>query len=507
LPSYDIIIIGTGAGGGTMARALADTGARILVIERGDFVPVEAENWSPAAVWQDLRYRAQERWLDEDGREFAPYIHYGVGGNTKFWGSVLYRLRCEDFRATEHADGISPAWPIDYETLAPYYDRAEALYQVHGDATTDPTEPPRPPYAYAAVPHSPEMAEIVTGLRQQGLHPSSLPLGLLNPGQPGGCVLCDTCNSFPCKLQAKSDAETCGMRPAVQSGNVTLWTNTRARRLIAAAGGRRVEAVEVDRAGEVLRLEAQLFVVSCGAVNSAALLLRSATDRQPAGLANSSGMVGRRYMAHLATMMQGFRPLRKNTTVFQKTVAINDFYRPHADLPYPLGQIQSQGRTHGVMAQVVGNTIVPGIPLWAYDAWVARGVDWLVMSEDLPRTENRVTVESDGRIRLWYRPNNIAAHHRLVRETKRILRRLGFWMIVAHSHESKNTTHQCGTLCFGTDPRTSVLDPYCRTHDIDNLFVVDASFFPSSAAVNPGLTIIAQALRVADHIKSVDLHE
>jgi choline dehydrogenase-like flavoprotein len=507
LPSYDIIIIGTGAGGGTMARALADTGARILVIERGDFVPVEAENWSPAAVWQDLRYRAQERWLDEDGREFAPYIHYGVGGNTKFWGSVLYRLRCEDFRATEHADGISPAWPIDYETLAPYYDRAEALYQVHGDATTDPTEPPRPPYAYAAVPHSPEMAEIVTGLRQQGLHPSSLPLGLLSPGQPGGCVLCDTCNSFPCKLQAKSDAETCGMRPAVQSGNVTLWTNTHARRLIAAADGRRVEAVEVDRAGEVLRLEAQLFVVSCGAVNSAALLLRSATDRQPAGLANSSGMVGRRYMAHLATMMQGFRPLRKNTTVFQKTVAINDFYRPHADLPYPLGQIQSQGRTHGVMAQVVGNTIVPGIPLWAYDAWVARGVDWLVMSEDLPRTENRVTVESDGRIRLWYRPNNIAAHHRLVRETKRILRRLGFWMIVAHSHESKNTTHQCGTLCFGTDPRTSVLDPYCRTHDLDNLFVVDASFFPSSAAVNPGLTIIAQALRVADHIKSVDLHE
>jgi choline dehydrogenase-like flavoprotein len=507
LPSYDIIIIGTGAGGGTMARALADTGARILVIERGDFVPVEAENWSPAAVWQDLRYRAQERWLDEDGREFAPYIHYGVGGNTKFWGSVLYRLRCEDFRATEHADGISPAWPIDYETLAPYYDRAEALYQVHGDATTDPTEPPRPPYAYAAVPHSPEMAEIVTGLRQQGLHPSSLPLGLLNPGQPGGCVLCDTCNSFPCKLQAKSDAETCGMRPAVQSGNVTLWTNTHARRLIAAADGRRVEAVEVDRAGEVLRLEARLFVISCGAVNSAALLLRSATDRQPAGLANSSGMVGTRYMAHLATMMQGFRPLRKNTTVFQKTVAINDFYRPHADLPYPLGQIQSQGRTHGVMAQVVGNTIVPGIPLWAYDAWVARGVDWLVMSEDLPRTENRVTVESDGRIRLWYRPNNIAAHHRLVRETKRILRRLGFWMIVAHSHESKNTTHQCGTLCFGTDPRTSVLDPYCRTHDLDNLFVVDASFFPSSAAVNPGLTIIAQALRVADHIKSVDLHE
>ena len=280
MPSYDIIIIGTGAGGGTMARALADTGARILVVERGDFVPVEAENWSPTAVWRDLRYRARERWLDEDGREFSPYIHYGVGGNTKFWGSVLYRLRREDFQATEHADGISPAWPIDYDTLAPYYDRAEALYQVHGDAHADPTEPPRPPYAHAAVPHSPEMAEIVTRLRQQGLHPSSLPLGLLNPGQPGGCVLCDTCNSFPCKLQAKSDAETCGMRPAVA---VLERHAVRPTRVATAAHHVRRRPQGRCRGGRAgwrnpSPRGARLFVVSCGAVNSAALLLRSATE-------------------------------------------------------------------------------------------------------------------------------------------------------------------------------------------------------------------------------------
>jgi choline dehydrogenase-like flavoprotein len=505
LPGYDIIIIGTGAGGGTMARALAPSGARILVIERGDYVPVEAENWSPAAVWHDQRYRAREQWLADDGRAFTPYTHYGVGGNTKFWGSVLYRLRKEDFHATEQADGVSPAWPIDYETLAPYYDRAEALYQVHGDASDDPTEPPRAPYPFPAIPHAPEMAAIVDRLRQQGLHPSSLPLGLLNPLEPGGCILCDTCNSFPCRLHAKSDAETCGVRPALQSSNVTLWTNTIARRLIASADGRRVEAVEVERAGETIRLEARTVVVSCGAVNSAALLLRSATSRQPTGLANSSGMVGTRYMAHHATMMEGFHPLRRNTTVFQKTVAINDFYRARAEQAYPLGQIQSQGRTHGVMAQVVGKTIVPGIPLWAYDWWVARGVDWLVMSEDLPSAGNRVTVASDGRIRLSYRPNNLTAHRQLVAETKRILRRLGFWLIVAHSHKTANTTHQCGTLCFGTDPRRSVLDPYCRAHDVDNLFVADASFFPSSGAVNPGLTIIAQALRVADHISTTDL--
>jgi choline dehydrogenase-like flavoprotein len=206
-------------------------------------------------------------------------------------------------------------------------------------------------------------------------------------------------------------------------------------------------------------------------------------------------------MAHLATMMQGFHPFRPNETVFQKTVAINDFYRCGPDAPYPLGQIQSQGRTHGVMAQ----TVVPWIPLWAYEAWVSRGVDWLVMSEDLPSVENRVMVERDGRIRLEYSPNNTVPHRRLVKETARILRRLGFWLVVKHSHGNRNTTHQCGTLCFGTDPRTSVLDPFCRAHDVENLFVVDASFFPSSAAVNPGLTIAAQALRVADHMLAHDL--
>jgi choline dehydrogenase-like flavoprotein len=210
-------------------------------------------------------------------------------------------------------------------------------------------------------------------------------------------------------------------------------------------------------------------------------------------------------MAHLATMMQGFHPFRPNDTVFQKTVAINDFYFRGPDADYPLGHVQSQGRTHGIMAKVVGDTIVPGIPLWAYDAWVSRGVDWLAMSEDLPREENRVTVDADGHIRLHYTPNNLEAHGRLVREMTRILHRLGFWKVMAHSHKSRNTTHQCGTLCFGTDPRTSVLDPFCRTHDVGNLFVVDASFFPSSAAVNPGLTIIAQALRVADHIRDTHL--
>ena len=502
---YDVVIIGSGAGGATVARSLAPTGARILILERGEAVPREAENWSPTAVWRDLRYRAADRWFDERGDAFTPYTHYCVGGNTKFWGSVLYRLRREDFGELQHRGGMSPAWPIDYDTLAPYYDRAEALFGVRGQAGVDPTDPPRGPFPHPPVPHAPAVQALVDDLRRLGLHPSHLPLGVLDPGGATGCVLCNTCNSFPCRLGAKSDAEVCCIEPAVRHANVELWTRSVARRLVTDPSGARVVAVEMERDGQQVRVEAGLVVVSCGAANSAALLLRSASDRHPEGLANSSGLVGRRYMAHLATMMQAFHPFRRNDTVFQKTVAINDYYFGGPGTAYPLGHIQSQGRTHGVMAKVVGDTIVPGIPLAAYEAWVARGVDWLAMSEDLPNPQNRVVLGTGGRLELHYTPNNVAAHDQLVGEAKRMLKRLGFWVVMSHSHKTRNTTHQCGTLCFGHDPRASVLDPFCRTHDVANLFVVDASFFPSSGAVNPGLTIVAQALRAADHIRDTAL--
>ncbi len=501
---FDLIIIGTGAGGATVLHAMAATGARILVVERGERVPREDQNWDPAAVWKDLRYRTTETWVDEQGQPFTPYMHYGVGGNTKFWGSVLLRLRREDFGEVEHAGGVSPAWPIDYDTLAPYYDRAEELYRVRGKAGEDPTEPARGPFPYPAVPHAAGMQKLVDRMRRIGLHPSSLPLGLIDPGAAGGCILCDTCNSFPCKMGAKSDSEVCCVDPALGYDNVTLWTGTLARRLMTDGPGRRVVAVELERDGELVQVRAPIVVAACGAANSAALLLRSATAEHPDGLANTSGLVGRRYMAHLATMMQGFHPFRPNDTVFQKTVAINDFYFGGAISRYPLGHIQSQGRTHGIMAKVVGDGVIPGIPLRYYDAWVARGVDWLAMSEDLPDLENRVMLDSQGRVRLHYRANNLAPHLELVATMRRLLRRLGFWKVMTHSHRTKNTTHQCGTLLFGRDPARSVLDPFCRTHDIPNLFVVDASFFPSSAAVNPSLTIIAQALRVADHIKETE---
>ena len=502
---YDVVIIGSGAGGGTMAYALSASGARVLILERGDFVPQEEENWSPRAVWEERRYQTKERWVAETGRELSPYTHYSIGGNTKFWGSVLFRLRREDFHDVQHVDGVSPAWPIDYETLEPYYDRAECLYHVHGQHGVDPTEPPRRPYPYEPIAHEPRVAALVEQLKHQGLHPSPLPLGMLRPGERDGCVRCNTCNSFPCKVHAKSDADVCCVRPALQRPNVTLWPGAYAQRLITDGAGRKIVAVDVERKGETIRVEGGLFVVSCGAVNSAALLFRSANDAHPDGLGNSSGLLGRRYMAHLATMMEAIDPHAANDTVFQKTVAINDYYFRGPDSDYPLGQIQSQGRVHGIMAKLHAPWWGRRIPLRAYDWWVGHGFDWLIMSEDLPHDENRVRLDAQGRISLHYRQSNVRAHEELVSETKRILHRLGLRFPVAHSLGTSNTTHQCGTACFGSDPCRSVLDPFCRSHDVSNLFVVDASFFPSSAAVNPGLTIAAQALRVADHIMETEL--
>jgi choline dehydrogenase-like flavoprotein len=472
---YDLVIIGSGAGGGTIAHALADSPARVLILERGDFVPQEPENWNPEAVWKHLRYQAGERWLTDKGQEFRPYTHYNVGGNTKFWGSVLYRLRREDFQALEHMDGVSPAWPIDYDTLAPYYDRAERLYHVHGEAGTDPTEPPRGAFPYAPIPHSDGMAAIVDQLRRQGLHPSSLPLGIRD-----GCVLCNTCNSFACQIHAKSDAEVCCVRPARERQNVELWTNAYATRLLTNASGGTI-AAEVD--GGTRRSNHPVCIL---VQHRSAALTRPANDKHHW----TGSRIGRRYMAHLATMMQGFHPFRKNASVFQKTVAINDFYLRGPDAPYPLGQIQSQGAPRRV-----AQTVVPQPPLSARLVG-ARGR--LAAMSDLERRQPHHG-GSHRRIRLNYRPNTLELH--LVKETRRILHRLGFWVVITHSHGSKNTTHQCGTLVFGADPRHSVLDLHCRAHDVENLFVVDASFFPSAAAVNPGLTIIAQALRVATTLR------
>ena len=495
--AYDVIVVGAGVGGGAMANRLAEAGATVLVIERGTRLPREADNWSVKAVFHEKRYATKETWRDREGQEFNPSTYYYVGGNSKFFGAATVRFRAEDFEELQHEGGVSPAWPIRYADLAPYYDVAERLLGTHGTAGMDPCEPPRSgPMPHPAIGHEPEVQAFDTRLREKGLHPFPLPIAVdLHLG--GRCIRCRTCDGFACKLGAKNDAEVRLVDPALATGNVDLVLESKVHRLVTDASGKRVEAVEIEQGGERRVIGGGLFVSSAGAINSAALLLRSANDKHPRGLGNNaSDQLGRNYMAHNNTAMMAVNPLRCNRVTFQKSLCINDFYLANEVRPYPMGNVQGLGKLQGGM--LTAN--MKAVPEWLMSWFADRSVDWWIMSEDLPHPDNRVTIDSDGKIRLSYTPNNLKSHGELVRHWTRLMRSLGYPIIITQKMDIKVAMHQCGTARFGTDPKTSVLDPFCKVWDVDNLYVVDASFLPSSTAFNPSLTIAAQAARTAEHL-------
>lgn len=507
---YDVIILGTGAGGGTLLHELASSGKSILVLERGDHLPREKQNWDSWAVFADNRYKAKgENWFDADGKPLKPEIHYYVGGNTKLYGAALLRFRKEDFGELRHADGISPAWPVGYDEFEPYYARAEQLYSVHGQRGVDPIEPRcSGPYPHPPVSHEPRIQELHDDLVRAGHRPFPLPIGIMLDEQrraTSPCIRCDTCDGYPCLIHAKADAEVSCVKPALAHRNVTLLTNAKAVRLKTDASGRAVTTVVVERGGRTEEYEGGFVVVACGAINSAALLLRSTSDTHPRGLANGNDVVGRHYMCHNNSPFVAVSNL-PNPTLFQKTLALNDFYLRSDDWEFPMGHIQTMGKADAAKFAVAA-------PMWAPNfvlKWIAdHSVDFWVTSEDLPVASNRVGVDEDGRIRLSYVPNNLQAHERLVAKLKRVLRtldkgksRFSRTISLRKKVPLSGTTHQCGTLRFGTDPKTSVLDVDCKAHELDNLYVVDGAFMPSSAAMNPALTIFANALRVADRLKA-----
>lgn len=479
----DVLVVGSGAGGATTAWALASTGARVLVVERGDFLPREPQNRSPEAVFVQGRYHNTGTWHTDTGRPFTSGGFYGVGGTTKVYGAALPRLRASDFHTVEHLQGTSPAWPFTYADLEPYYAEAERLYRVHG-ADGDPTGPPRStPFPWPAVPHEPVIGELAGRLAGQGLRPFPLELGI-DLAPRGACERCGTCDAYPCRVGAKSDAETRALRPALRTPAVRLLTRTRVTRV--RTDGRQVTSLDAVRDGRPVRLRAGTVVLSCGAVNSALLLLRSG------GLGNGSGLVGRNLMLHNNSVLMAVDPRRRNPVVFQKTLAVNDFYLPGPGRP-PLGTLQLMGKVYGPTLA----SSQPWLPRRLLGALTARSVDWWVMSEDLPDPENRVLPGAgpDG-VTVRWRPTNTGAHRQLVCEARRMMRRAGYPLVFARQLGVEATGHQCGTTVAGDDPARSVLDPYCRSHEVANLFVVDGGFFPSSAAVNPTLTIAAQALRV-----------
>lgn len=574
---YDAIVIGTGAGGGTLALHLARAGKKILILERGPFMPQEKFNWDTSAVFLANRYHTAEVWQDKDGKDLHPQQSYFVGGQTKVFGAAMFRMRAEDFGVIQHQGGVSPAWPISYADLEPYYTRAEDLFEVHGDLGTTPTMPggfrssfdPTEPfhsrkYPFPAFANEPRMQAIEDDVRKLGINTFPIPLGLkLDAAAPleSKCVRCDTCDGYPCLIHAKSDADINCIRQILHLPNVTLMTGSRVTRLVTSSNGHFVIAAEVIHTGSSriygntasdfapaisggwnASYPADLFCLCAGAVNSAVVLLASANEKHPGGLANSSDQVGRNFMYHQADALLAISTDR-NEDAYTKTWGTNDFYLkdPDPSYPYPLGQVQPVGSFHHEMMR---GDAPPLAPDFVMEAMKHHAVPWWLTTEDLPSADNRVTLhnttplsaanqqpglpgphpsgdtgrtnESDSvnnnapyRIQLSYTPNNVESFERLKDRWVDTLKKAGHAAahLPLHAYFKKRIPiegvgHQNGTCRMGNDPKSSVLDPHCKAHDLDNLYVVDASCFVSASAVNPSLTIIANAIRIADHLVS-----
>jgi choline dehydrogenase-like flavoprotein len=508
---FDVIIVGSGAGGGTLARQLAPSGKSILILERGDWLKREAANWDATAVFVENRYISPETWYDRTGRPFQPQVHYFVGGATKMFGAALYRLRKEDFGEVRHHDGISPAWQISYDELEPYYARAERMYHVHGLRGVDPTEPAASgPFPCPPVSNEPRIQQLSDNLTAAGYHPFPAPCAVMLDEQNmaySTCIRCQTCDGFPCLVHAKSDAETVAVRPALEFPNVTLLRNAKALKLETNASGTAVTEVVADVAGQREVFRSDIVVVSCGAANSAKLLLMSANDKHPRGLANGSDQVGRNYMFHNSQAVLAVS-LEPNPTIFQKTIALNDFYFGMEGFAYPMGNIQMIGKSLGPMYRGEKPIETALLPMGLLDKLALHAVDFWLTTEDLPDPENRVTVNQAGDLTLSYTPNNQVARQKLYDKLKSMLGQLGM-----HPHHLiprdiymkteiplAGCAHQAGTCRFGADPKTSVLDVNCKAHELDNLYVVDTSFFVSIGALNPSLTAIANSIRVSEHL-------
>ena len=485
--SPDIVIIGSGMGGATLAAGLAPTGARIVVLERGQRIPDDAPARDPNRIFRNSAFLSDETWIDDHGNRFSPGNYYQVGGNTKLYGAVLIRYRAEDFAEMQHAEGMSPAWPFPYEELAPWYDAAEELYRVRGDIASDPTEPAHAgPYPFPPVPDEPAIADVRSRLHKAGVHPFSLPLGVdierwLRAGNTGW-------DGYPDTRCGKMDAETCGLAAALAHDNVELVTGARVTGLKTEADGKRIAEVIYQRDGETMRLTPRIVALCGGAVQSAALLLAS-------GLANSSDQVGRCFMNHNASALIAFDPRFRNDSVYQKTFGINDWYFSDGEDGPPLGNIQLLGR---VVADIL-QANVKYLPLPLADYISGHALDLYAISEDLPDPESRIVL-SGSDIKLVWRRSNMIAHNRLVEKIRKTLRAAGFPIVLSRLFDGRVPSHQCGTVRIGSDPASSALDPECRTWDHPNLFVTDAASLPTSAAVNPALTVAAMALRAADTI-------
>ena len=479
-PSYDVIIIGSGLGGSSLAWRLSQLGRKVLLVERGDFLKPDRKS-EAEPVGKYLYHTVKDR--------LAPLSY--VGGQTKFYGSALYRMRESDFREVEHENGVSPAWPIGYADLEPYYEQAEVLYRVHGSPDGDPSEPPRAgPFPYPPLPHDPFVHKFIQRLERTGTTIAAIPRGIdYRPGGP--CVLCSTCDGFYCQLDAKMDAEIAALRPALATGKLQLTTRTDCLRVLTDSDGGKVTGVVLRRAGQEYTIKAAVVTVCAGLPGSAQLLRRSRNASHPEGLGNASGSLGRYLAGHSVGYLFPFVGWGRTPDIHTKTFGINTFYDSAPDWPYPTGVIQIAGQ----------------MPFWGEASRLIRPIAHLVgthsllcfyMTEAPPTREAGVVFEGDEIVGKVAPPNNMKTFARLRRLALDAFNRAGY-QVLSRQREPY-LWHEVGTARSGADPATSVTDPNCQVHGIEGLYVVDASVLPSAGAVNTGLTIIALALKAGDHI-------
>ena len=493
----EFLIIGSGPGGTAAALKLVRAGRRVLMIEKGPFLPKEADNRDSKAVYGDKKYRTSDRWIDKDGEEFQPWMHYYVGGNAKLYGAALYRFRKADFQEITYPEGLSPAWPIAYEDLDRFYDEAEELYSVHGDREADPTEPTTAPYPLAPLPDEKGMSAVKEHLLSAGVESIPLPVGVsLKSRNERWDVDLSHFDAYPDPSLAKGEPEGCALPELLENSDVfELRTDCEARKFLSDSG--RVAGVELSD-GEVLT--AQHYICAAGAINSAALFLNSEAD---GSFANSSGLVGKNYMCHICTTASAVFA-EPHGASFAKTYGTNHWYQPDQRKVLH-GSVQTQGKWDAAQYALEKWTHDEGEDL---ESLAARSFEFFFMTEDLPAKENAVTLTEDGRIKIERDVLGMGEHELLVEKFEKSLSEGTVLQLERFRHQVLPVswcTHQCGTLKFGDDPQTSVLNRMCRAHDVQNLTVLDASFFPSSSALNPTLTIVANALRVGEHLAVSDI--
>lgn len=504
---FDAIIIGSGFGGSMTAHRLANAGWKIAIIERGDSIKRGPHNWGRnASVDLTPNYdKSQPYDVIRGGNKPRMGSYSAYGGPSIFYGGVSFRFREDDFNPPEDIVGDSKAkWPISYDDISPYYDQAEEILQISGEDKIDPTEPHRNRPFPQGPPKLAKISEkIKTAAQSLGLHPFRLPMAINYEDKSRNiCQRCTTCDTFACAIGAKNDLETM-ILSKFEPDQVTVFKQTIVNRLEEKEGIISNVYCISTQDDTSFTLSSDIVVLSAGALGSPHLLLNSELEKKnPAG-----DKVGRFLMRHANAIVFGIFPTPPDKEkVFHKELAIMDYYYGDASITYPkhkLGSLQSistppPGLVEMEAPKPLGKIAALGVNL-------LTGL--LAIAEDQPQYDNRITVDLNSRtkydmgkaiISSEYTDRDIAAVTELAKKAKTILKKTGAW--TQYIHHIRTFSHTVGTVRMGDDPSQAPLDKYCNFRGVDNLYVIDGSFMPTSAAVNPSLTISANALRVSDHI-------